>query len=191
MSLQAIAGIAYDRRYPASPTQIGARQMLEAGEDTAVGDRAAKPRGPHQVAAKQINGALESLKRYIPTEFLALYLPFLAIVKDRSTDAAELSNRLYVGFLIATPLMVFLIYIAKAVEVGKAEAYKRLPWPEALLATAAFAVWGATVPGMFEGHQWWLAMLAMASAVVLPLIDAALGHLARVDQANHGIKDQE
>lgn len=178
MSLQAIAGIAYDRRHPMSPTPIGARQVLEAAQDTAAGDGAAKPRGPQQVAAKQINGALESLKRYIPTEFLALYLPFLAIVKDRGTDAVELSNRLYVGFLIATPLMVFLIYIAKAAEAGKAVAYKRLPWLEAALATAAFAVWGATVPGMFEGHQWWLAMLAMASAVVLPLVDSALGHKA-------------
>lgn len=70
MSLQAIAGIAYDRRHPTSPTPIGARQVLEAAQDTATSDSAARPRGPQQVAAKLINGALESLKRYMlaPTE---------------------------------------------------------------------------------------------------------------------------
>jgi hypothetical protein len=173
MSLQAIAGVAYDRRHPDRPSPVAARQTLDATDQTGT-----KPTA-EQAAAKQLNGALESLKRYVPTEFLALYLPFLAIAKDRGANAPDISRELYVGFIIATPFVVYLIYIAKAVEAGTPRAWRSPPVFEALLATIAFAIWGASVPGMFVGQQWWLGMLAMAASVLLPLVDTALGKKAR------------
>jgi uncharacterized membrane protein YqaE (UPF0057 family) len=170
MSLQAIAGVAYDRRNPKSPSSIA---RLRVATETAQ----ATP--PEQVevhaGAKQVNGALEALKRYIPTEFLALYLPFLAIAKDRGAGAADWSIQIYIGFIIATPFAVFLIFVAKAAESGGERSWSKLPFFESTLATASFAIWGACVPSMFPGNQYWLAMLAMASAFVLPLIDTAFG----------------
>jgi len=172
MSLQAVAGIAYDRRRAAAISRI---------EPEAATSRPAIAGTIPQPAAKQFNGALEALKRYIPTEFLALYLPFIAIAKDQFKDAAAdaWSVGIHIGFLSMTPVAVMLIYIAKAAETGDKAGACKLPYVESVLATVAFAVWGASVPGVFPGNQWWLAMLAMASAFVLPLVDTAVSGRVR------------
>jgi hypothetical protein len=172
MSLQAIAGVAYERRNPAEVKPASRRMGLEVGQ---LGTDGQQPSAAPASAAKQFSSALETLKRYIPTEFLALYLPFLAIAKDRGSQATDVSLLLYAGFVIATPIAVFLIYLAKATENGTADAWKKPPIFECLLATIAFAVWGASVPGMFAGQQWWIALLAMGSAFVLPLLDSIFG----------------
>ncbi|MFS0757492.1 hypothetical protein ABC383_22715 [Noviherbaspirillum sp. 1P10PC] len=182
MSLQAIAGVAYDRRNPSNPSSTE-RMRIAAAEITP--DQPA--RSTAQITAKQVNNSLEALKRYIPTEFLALYIPFISIASDTKkarppggqaveqamVHAEVLSQYIYVGFIIATPLAVFLIFIAKAAEAGKERSWHSLPLFEATLATVSFAVWGASVPSIFPGQQWWLSMLAMASAFILPLIDTA------------------
>lgn len=175
MSLQAIAGVAYDRRNPDSPSNIASKRMATEALAAPPSEQSAP-----QATAKQLNGALEALKRYIPTEFLALYLPFLAIANDQFKDKAsqDWALTIYVGFLIATPFAVLLIYVAKAAETGKKQEWTKLPLFEMSLATISFAVWGACVPSMFPGNQWWLGMLAMASAFVLPLLDTAFGRKA-------------
>lgn len=171
MSLQAIAGIAYDRRHPGSPSRVAAAKV-EARKI----EQSGAPPPPGAEAARQVNTSLEALKRYIPTELLALYLPFVSIAQDQlGKDAVAFLHWTYLGFLAATPFVVWLIYVAKAAESGTKWAWRDLPRFEAALATAAFAVWGATVPGIFAGQQWWLGLAAMASAVVFPLIDTAFG----------------
>ena len=72
MSLQAIAGIAFDRRNSDSPSRAAAMRIEAAAADPT-------PKNESQAAAQKVNSALETLKRYIPTEVLALYLPFVAI----------------------------------------------------------------------------------------------------------------
>ena len=176
MSLQAIAGVAFERRAPTWSQPTGRRLRHEAGDVSPEGQPASEaPPAVPSSAAKQFNGALETLRRYIPTEFLALYLPFLAIAKDRGSEASDVSVWMYIGFLAATPFAVFLIYLSKAVENGMYSAWKTPPIFEGVLATAAFAVWSASVPGMFAGQQWWIALLAMASAFILPLLDSIFG----------------
>lgn len=175
MSLQAIAGVAYERRNPVGVKPPVKRTGLEVGQSGSDGQPPPQPSSVPASAAKQFSSALETLKRYIPTEFLALYLPFLAIAKDRGVQATDVSLLLYIGFIITTPVAVFLIYLAKATENGTANAWKTPPLFECVLATIAFAVWGASVPGMFAGQQWWIALLAMGSAFVLPLLDSIFG----------------
>jgi hypothetical protein len=178
MSLQAIAGVAFDRRSLGEHKPPGRRAGLETqqlGPDVQPVPPAQQPAAIPPSGAKQFNSALETLKRYIPTEFLALYLPFLAIAKDRSAQTEDVSLVMYIGFIVATPIAVFLIYLAKAAESGAPDAWKTPPVFECILATVAFAVWGASVPGMFPGQQWWIALLAMTSAFALPLLDSIFG----------------
>lgn len=125
-----------------------------------------------QTAAQQVNTALETLKRYIPTELLALYLPFIAITQDQYKDGATtVLQGIYAGFVLAAPLLILMLYVAKAAEAGQAWNWRTLPYFEGVLGLAAFAVWGASVPGVFIGQQWWLSLVALVSALVLPLID--------------------
>lgn len=181
MSLQAIAGVAYDRRHPEAPTRVAATRIAE--EILQQQHDPGRPGGVDNqegtAKAKQLNGALETLKRYIPTEFLALYLPFLAIAKERAENgAADHSLGIYLGFVLATPVAVALLYMAKAAEAGRPRPWGPPPRFEMLLATLAFVIWGASVPGLVAGSQWWLAMVAMASAFVLPLLDTVFGKKA-------------
>ena len=146
MSLQAIAGIAFDRRNSDSPSRAAAMRIEAAAADPT-------PKNESQAAAQQFNSALESVKRYIPTEVLALYLPFVAIAGDQIAKEIPVSLRcIYGGFIILTPVLVFMIYIAKAVEAGTTWTISQLPHFEALLASIAFTIWGASVPGVFSGH---------------------------------------
>ena len=87
----------------------------------------------------------------------------------------DVSVWMYIGFLAATPIAVFLLYLSNAIENGTTNAWKTPPIFECILATVAFAVWGASVPGMFAGWQWWIALLAMVSAFLLPLMDSIFG----------------
>lgn len=175
MSIQAIAGFAYDRRHPASPTRIARQQAAQETAQRESGQGAT----PNQNAAKQVNTALETLKRYIPTELLALYMPFISITQDHAVDASPGVLRwTYLGFVLATPVVVWVIYVAKAAEAGESWSWKSLPYFEGLLALVAFAVWGASVPGVFLGQQWWISLVALSSAVVLPLVDSAFGKKA-------------
>lgn len=166
MSLQAIAGAAYDRMNPSSPSRVAAEQMAAARMETAQATAA-------QSAAQQVNSALEALKRFIPTEMLALYLPFVAVIQDHyKTTASTPLLYVYVAFLLATPIIVIMLFIAKAVEAGGERG--RLPYADALLALIAFGVWGASVPGVFPGNQWWLGLAALVSAAVLPVLQTVL-----------------
>lgn len=199
MSLQAIAGTAYARRHPIGraapgpampqPRAAGMRDLevaLDNPDGPAPGaaeaaDGATQTDGQRAGAAGQFNSALDTLKRYIPTELLALYLPFIAITQDQfkgqAQEAATL-QAIYLGFVLATPLVVLALYIVQTVQARRVWQAGELPYFEAVLGTAAFAVWGAAVPGVFVGQQWWLGLLALASALVLPLLETVFGGTA-------------
>jgi len=167
MSLQAIAGVAFDRR---NPTHAGAIIARQAAETAAVNAGSAGQR-----TADRVNAALETLKRYIPTELLAIYLPFVAVLQDHYTKSpADLTSAMhfvYLGFVAATPFVVILIFAGKAAAAAVPLTFSSLPYTESVLGLLAFAIWGASVPGVFEGQQWWLGLAALASSVLLPLLD--------------------
>lgn len=171
MSLQAIAGTAYDRRNADKPTRIAQEAAIAStGQQPKPGDEAKK-------AAEKVNGALEAIKRYIPTEAIAMYLPFVAIIQDhyKSTGASTPLLCTYLGFVFLTPVLVWLIYLTKAAEAGKTAKDAGLPILEGMLATLAFVIWGASVPGVFPDQQWWLGLVALASSILLPLLESAAG----------------
>lgn len=188
MSLQALAGIAFDRRHPATPTKLAqqrqAAQIAEALRvaghlDAQAGAPVAPPpattSGEDQSSAEKINSALEVLKRYIPTELLALYIPFVAVLEDHYKGSADIYLPwVYGAFVLATPLVIWALYVAKGIEAGVDTGKLGFPAAAAMLGTIAFGVWGASVPSVFVGAQWWLGLLALSSSVFLPVIDTFL-----------------
>lgn len=178
MSLQAIAGTAFQRLNPNQPTVFTAAQT--AALESARKDGTATPApGSAEANAKKINNSLELLKRYIPTELLAIYLPVVAIVSEEfKPDASLYLLWNYLGFLAATPIVIYALYVANAAEAKAQLGWHNLPFIELLLGTAAFTVWGAAVPTVFEGQQWLIGIFALISSVALPLAETLMRKLS-------------
>ncbi len=153
MSIQAIAGVAYDRRNPKNPSRVAAERM----ELHRVGRESAQVPSPNQDAARQVNTSLETLKRYIPTELLALYLPFVSITQDQyGKEATTFLHWTYIGFLVATPVAVWLVYVARTAEAGQTWTLRTLPRFEAGLALGSIRGMG----GVRSRSVSWTAMVA-------------------------------
>jgi hypothetical protein len=163
MSLQAIAGVTYDRRHADSPSTAVTLQLLISAN--CVG----RPETAQPAAAKQLNGTFKRLKKYTPNDLLGICLPIVVIVKN-SGLRPDLSVETYAGFVLTTSLVAILLYFEMAAEANTPQARKRLPFSEATLVTASFAIWGAVVTGMSNKRQPLVKEAAIGSAVSPSLI---------------------
>jgi hypothetical protein len=122
--------------------------------------------------ASNTDRAWEVLTRFIPTEILAPYVTGLSLAPAQAWDPTVV----YIGFIIATPIVFFLFQLAKAATSGK-------PWPallpliwRAITATAAFSVWGLSVPSnplqAVIGGALVAGFLALIVSPVLAALDA-------------------
>lgn len=114
---------------------------------------------------------------YIPTEIITLYVAVLAAIQEQGhvTRAEWLTFQI---FLVATPIVVWLVYGAKLKSLEK-----RLPlafgaWPvwEMFAATAAYAAWAFALPhSPFSQYSWYSSAL---SGVAVLVVSTFLGLLA-------------
>lgn len=90
----------------------------------------------------EINKALDVIMAYIPTEILTVYVPVLAMLE---TTAGKVSG--FQSFLIATPIVVWLLFAAKLrTASGRLPLDPRTwPWWEMFAATLAFFVWACAL----------------------------------------------
>ncbi len=95
------------------------------------------------------SSALDGLVRYIPTEFITLYVAATAIPDLTKTFPCVTPFWLYFGFVVLTPILFLLIYIGKrrsqnlsALPQGAA----KWPWWKLIASTIAFATWASAVP---------------------------------------------
>ncbi len=140
-------------------------------------DPAAKAGVVTKADAKATEGisVVERLTRYFPVEVMALYLPGVATIQSRAlpSDTAAWLVWFYLGFaLLLTPLVVLVLYRANWRRAGNAAA-PGVPVRKMLLGLVSFATWGACVPGVFPGQQWFLGWIALVVGTLLPEIDAA------------------
>ncbi|MFC5478493.1 hypothetical protein [Massilia suwonensis] len=106
---------------------------------------------------------------------ITLYVAFLAAFSEVRDVVDPMS--LFIGFLIATPVIFWLVYAAKLKSRGKKLPLNPATWPvwEMIAATIAFAVWAFALPGSPVHPAWYTS--AISSLAVL-VVSTLLGLLA-------------
>jgi hypothetical protein len=94
--------------------------------------------------------ALDGLVKYIPTESVTLYVAATAAMSSFTETFAWLTaRRLYVAFVVLTPILFLLIYMGKRRSQGLSVLPRGLgewPWWKLIASTIAFAVWALAIP---------------------------------------------
>jgi hypothetical protein len=114
---------------------------------------------------------------YIPTETLTLYVAVLAAVQQ----VGKVSPTDWVAFwifLVATPIIVWLVFAAKLKVLLKPLPLNFGAWPvwEMIAATAAYAAWAFALPhSPFTEYSWYSPGLSALSVLV---VSTLLGLLA-------------
>jgi hypothetical protein len=144
--------------------------------------------GEPTTAQSPVTAALAVVVSYIPTEVLALYVAILAAVNDPQNPSASLVWGIFVAFLIATPIIVWMVYAAKVRSEGKPLPKQLRQWPiwEMVAGTVAYAAWAVSLPDavILESLGWPTPL----AAVIVLTISAALGLFAPLFQ--HPIASQ-
>ena len=115
-----------------------------------------------------INTALNVLFGYIPTEVLTLYVAVLAAIQHPGqTTRGEWI--VFWAFLVATPLVVWLVNGAKVQAAQKPLPLSLEEWPiwEMLAATIAYFVWAFALPNTpFTYFDWYSPAVAGIAVIV-------------------------
>ena len=181
MSISSMTNAAIARRADFAPVNSVPRGLNEiaaaAGAGTpAVGAAAGAP------PANPTDTALHLLFGYIPTEVLTVYLAVVAALQAPSAapvaacTVPDGSMRVFVIFLVATPLIVWVVFAGKLRGAGKDLPLKPSLWPlwEMIAGTIAFAAWAFALPNNpFKCDSWYkpsfAAIAVLVSSTVLGL----------------------
>ena len=128
-----------------------------------------------------IETALNVLFGYIPTEIITLYVAVLAAVGVEGKVTRTEWTSFWV-FILATPIVVWLVYGAKLKNLDLPLPLSYGEWPvwEMFAATVAFAAWAFALPqSPFAVFAWYSSAL---SGVVVLIASAILGLLAPLFQ---------
>jgi hypothetical protein len=99
-----------------------------------------------------INTALRTLTTYIPTEVLTLYVAVVAALGSGTAATTPNHDAVWVtfwAFVVATPIAVLLVFLAKVKAGKKAIPLNPVKWPlwEMIAATIAYVAWAFALPG--------------------------------------------
>lgn len=135
--------------------------------------------GGNPEAESPVNAAMRMLTTYIPTETLTLYVAILAALQPFQT-ATEVSSRwtVFYSFLIATPIIIWLVYMVKVRIAGKSIPGSPLKWPlwEMVAGTIAYVAWAFALPATpFSKLTWYSAGIA---GIVVLVASTILGLVA-------------
>lgn len=114
---------------------------------------------------------------YIPTEVLTLYVAVLAAVQEPG-KVTPVDWTAFWSFLVATPLVVWLVFGAKLKTANKPLPLSYSSWPiwEMFAATVAYAAWAFALPhSPFTDYTWYSSAL---SGLAVLVVSTLLGLLA-------------
>jgi hypothetical protein len=128
-----------------------------------------------------VAAALEVITTYIPTEVLTLYVAVLAAI--RAPGPALPGEWVAFGFfLVATPVVVWLLYAAKVKAAGKDIPLPPRKWPqwEMSAGMVSFLAWAFALPeAPFREFSWYSSALG---GVIVLVVSAGLGLVAPLFQ---------
>lgn len=183
MSINALANAAAARHVGTTPTG-GAPQTLQqiaaAFSKSPVLATPAQNEAPEPEPQGNMETTMNVLFGYIPTEIITLYV---AVIAALSTPVASVGSRTsawttFVIFIVATPIVTWLVYGAKLKNLKLPIPIQFNAWPlwEMFAATAAFAAWAFALPrSPFTEFDWYSAAL---SGLVVLIASTVLGLLA-------------
>jgi hypothetical protein len=186
MSINSLTNAAISRRMDFTPLDTTPKTYQQIATAAA-----AIPRSREQAAAgaddagNQVNTALHVLFGYIPTEVLTLYVAVLAAVQKPGQVTRGDWTAFWV-FLVATPVIVWLVYGTKLKAVQKPLPWKFDEWPlwEMSAAVVAYGTWAFALPNTpFTQFNWYSSGLAGISVLVA---STGLGLLAPLFQKSLG-----
>lgn len=175
MSLAALARRAAARRDdPAKPAK-DAGEVREAGPPT--------PPPPPQ--SSNVADTAKQIAEFVPTEIITLYAAALAITTNNSTEVTSGQVVAFAGLLVATPVIVWVLYATFCRAQGKELPLKPRvwPWQEMTIASTAFVVWAGMLPATpFKNFSWYTAELGgfvglvftVAVGLVTPLLPGTI-----------------
>jgi hypothetical protein len=190
MSISSLANAAIGRRTDFAPLDIVPQGLAEIAmaaatlpmPPTATRGREPAP-APPGANADAVNTALNVLFDYVPTEILTVYVAVLAAIQQPT--AMESSGNVTHGawipfwcFLVATPVVVWLVYAAKVKAAEKPLPVSLKEWPawEMTAATLAYCAWAFALPKTpFAEFDWYSSALAGIAVLIASTI---LGLLA-------------
>ena len=166
----------------ASMTEVAFQSRTDIGEATyfpKTFTEIAGAAGGKAAPESQVNAAIRTLTTYIPTETLTLYVAVLAALQPSTKSAVPSPTwGVFWWFLIATPLVIWLVYITKAKTAGKPIPWAPLKWPlwEMGAGTIAYVAWAFALPTTpFALLAWYSTGLA---GVIVLITSTILGLLA-------------
>ncbi len=158
-----------------------AADLAEPTPSSAPAAGGAQPVTPPSAETTNVNTALHLLFGYIPTEALTLYVAVLAALHE-SAPISNAQRAVFWAFLVATPLVVWLVYAAKVKAARKTLPLHPSQWPvwEMLAATVAYFAWAFAMPNNpFAAYTWYSSGLA---GIAVLLASTLLGLLAPLFQ---------
>jgi hypothetical protein len=175
MSISSVAEVAFVRR-----TDVNLPQLPTTSKAATAFDKIELVTSGTPNAQTALSTTLKVIVTYIPTEVLTLYVAVLAAIRVPSrTDVRPLRIAFY-GFLVATPLVVWLVYAAKCKGGGKGLPLTPRTWPlwEMLAAALAYAAWALALSDN-PFSNWYSPGL---SAIVVLVVSTLLGLVAPIFQ---------
>lgn len=138
--------------------------------------------GKEPAPESTVTAALGVIVSYIPTEVITAYVAVVAALQDKSASSVVPPWAAFWAFLVASPIVVWLVYAAKVQGAGQPVPFSPMAWPrwEMSAATIAYAAWAFALPGTpFVSYSWYSTALA---GVMVPIVAVVLGLLAPLFQ---------
>lgn len=189
MSMISMANAAAARRpdiLPLNLVPFGLDGIAKAATTTPTAAPAPAPGGAPAQGASSMDTAFNVLFGYIPGEVLTLYVAVLAAIHQPNGISSAMWTTFWC-FLVATPVVQWLLYAAKVKAAQSALPLKPGTWPlwEMFAATLAFCAWAFALPNNpFTAFQWYSAAL---SGVVVLVASTVLGLIAPFFQRPLGV----
>jgi hypothetical protein len=177
MSIVAMANCAVARRLDMVPLNTVPKGLKGIARAAATPPATQEGEVSGQSSA-EIDTALHVLFGYIPTEILTLYVAVLAALQVPNTTSKTTGWSAFWVFLVATPVVVWLVYAAKCKSLGKPLPIGLGAWPvwEMFAATVAYCAWVVALPNTpFAMFSWYSSGL---SGIVVLVTSTVLGLLA-------------
>ena len=167
MSISTMTTIAYRRRQLAPGGLDGAR--ARSGSSVA-----ATQAGEVPETQSGMSSALSTITAYVPTEILITYVAVVAAIAGTAVGASAAPSPqglwvTFVAFLIATPVVVWLVYAGKLRTAGKPLPRDIRDWPrwEMVAATVGYLAWAFALPSTpFTSFAWYNAGVAGVAVLI-------------------------
>ncbi len=184
MGINSLANAAAARRPDTLPINKVPQSLNEIAMASRVPPSTTAPPGGTEPTPPpaQVDTTLNVLFGYIPTEVLTMYVAVLAVVQsDNKVTSSDWGA--FWSFLVATPIIVWLVYAAKLKALQKPLPLKFGTWPvwEMFAATVAFSAWAFALPKspFTEFTEWYSPGL---SGLAVLVVSTLLGLLAPLFQ---------